>query len=538
MATTSAFLFAAATGAVPSLQRTRVLVEAGKPVAVRVLGKPWRQGKTFLESDPTPPARNPQGLYGDCSVGSGDFHIKAKLTLSHLDRSAAAFAFALTDFFGFEGAHNAMFVTGPFFNNARGKKIGDPEAVITPGKPFDFECIRKEDMLYVLIGNTTVYQQKVSVRAMGPPGFRPARSTMRVHSFSVTGNLEPYTEPKPRVRISDVDNITAHPFVTPLPDLMETRYVRLDDGGILTATGYQAFVSYDEGKSYKRFPIFPNGENMTFRKALAVKAPDGTVVLVFANDREFNFSWDRKKNLPNHECRRPVYTVRSRDNGKTWTPPMQLDDTYCGALNDAIVTGRGTIIVTGQELLYQEGRHTTRPYVCTDNGKTWMKADKLDIEMPRGDHSGLIEATLTELRDGRIWILLRSYHGFFYEAFSSDDGRTWTQPKPSTVKSTGSPGILKRLHSGRLMLMWNAIPNEGFKRREELSIAFSDDDAHSWTKPLVILRNPGGRVSYPNVFEPEPGRIWFSVGQGHYRGTFREKDMLKQEAKTAFPHDR
>ena len=513
--------------------RNMVFVQRGVPQAVKAVHKEWTQGDGYVESDPTPPGRNPQGLYSAVSIGSGDFHIKAELTILRRRRSAAAFVFGGNDFFGFEGAHGAMFVTGSWFDGACGDKIGDPAQHMQDGVPFTLECIRKEDILHVLIGDETVYTQKVSVKALGAVGFQPARSTMRIHEFSATASFEPYVEPKRRqkVSVSDVDNITRHPLVKPRPDLREADYVRLSDGAILTAKGRDAFVSHDEGVTWQSYPIFSADQDFEMRFGLLTATRSGAAIVMFVNEREARFSWDRKRNRPKPDCRRPTYAIRSLDGGKTWVDLQRIDNSYCGCLNDAVQTRGGNVVVAGQELLYEEGRHTTRPYVSADDGKTWVKADKVDIEMSPGDHSGLIEATLTQLEDDRLWMLCRSYHGFFYESFSSDEGLTWTAPKPSTATSTGSPGLLRRLASGRLMLMWNAVPNEGFKRREELSIAFSEDDGKTWTDPLVILRNPGGRVSYPHLFERAPGEIWFTTHQGHFKGVFLERDVLGGEAR-------
>ena len=92
-------------------------------------------------------------------------------------------------------------------------------------------------------------------------------------------------------------------------------------------------------------------------------------------------------------------------------------------------------------------------------------------------------------------------------------------------KQTVSPGMLMRLSDGRLVLFWNAIPNEGFVRREELSVAFSSDDGKTWTKPRVIAKNPTGRVSYPYVFEAEPGVLWVTTMQGNFRGSMKVDEL-------------
>ena len=52
-------------------------------------------------------------------------------------------------------------------------------------------------------------------------------------------------------------------------------------------------------------------------------------------------------------------------------------------------------------------------------------------------------------------------------------------------------------------------------QREELSLAFSEDDAKTWTKPVVIARQPGGGLSYPFVFERRPGELWIIHSISH-----------------------
>ncbi|HQE81392.1 MAG TPA: hypothetical protein PLM14_00245 [Candidatus Hydrogenedentes bacterium] len=61
--------------------------------------------------------------------------------------------------------------------------------------------------------------------------------------------------------------------------------------------------------------------------------------------------------------------------------------------------------------------------------------------------------------------------------------------------------------------------------REELSLAFSEDDGKTWTQP-VIARQPGKWLSYPYVFEPAPGVVWLTTMQGMVRVSFLESDLV------------
>ena len=78
-------------------------------------------------------------------------------------------------------------------------------------------------------------------------------------------------------------------------------------------------------------------------------------------------------------------------------------------------------------------------------------------------------------------------------------------------------------------MLWNRFaesrpPRLG--RREELSIAFSEDDGKTWSEPEVLLRLRGQRVSYPAVFESRPGELWVTVWQSATFIKLQENDFI------------
>lgn len=324
------------------------------------------------------------------------------------------------------------------------------------------------------------------------------------------------------------NGIVLDPRAEPMPNLPHGPFVHLDGGRILGVDGQDAIISGDGGKTWEHHPIFTPDQAFKIRPERALlRTKAGTLILVFINDAVRHYSWDKEKNVPKPDMLLPSYAIRSTDGGKTWTDLTELHGGWCGCIQDIIQTENGNVVVPGQEILYDEGRHATMPYVSTDEGKTWQRTRYLDIG-GQGDHAGAIEATLAQLKDGRVWMLLRSYHGHFYESYSKDSGLTWSEIEPSQIKSTGSPGKLVRLASGRLALLWNALPNEGYVRREELSIAFSEDEGATWTPAQVFARNKGGRVSYVHAFEYQPGELWITTMQGDLRARLYEKDFLKE----------
>ena len=65
--------------------------------------------------------------------------------------------------------------------------------------------------------------------------------------------------------------------------------------------------------------------------------------------------------------------------------------------------------------------------------------------------------------------------------------------------------------------------------RAELSLAFSEDDGKTWTRPVVIIRRPGGSLSYPFILERRPGELWVCTFFGTKLGvTVKETDFVKK----------
>ena len=212
---------------------------------------------------------------------------------------------------------------------------------------------------------------------------------------------------------------------------------------------------------------------------------------------------------------------------------------------EIIQTSTGNIVLPMQELLYAEGRHVIRPYVSQDNGKSWIKTNYIDTG-GKGHHDVNTEPTLVELKDGTLWMLLRTNFDYFWSAFSYDQGLSWTELRNSNIDASSSPAFMTRLTSGRLVMTWNRLKADGTEEverkesrlahqyqspswfRNELSIAFSDDDGVSWTKPVVIARKSGqgARLSYPYIYEYQKGRLWVTTGQGELKISLRESDFV------------
>lgn len=181
------------------------------------------------------------------------------------------------------------------------------------------------------------------------------------------------------------------------------------------------------------------------------------------------------------------------------------------------------------------GRHETVIEYSDDGGASWrLSASKLTspcYEGYNGSNEGACEPCFEELRDGSIWMLMRTQAGCLYESFSKDSGTTWSQAAPSRFRTSTGPANLLRHRDGRLVLTWNncELPpkHEGvgvYGGRDALHIAISNDDGRTWQGFREIYldhrRNDNPAASgdrgtaYPLAACTEEGQIVVLAGQG------------------------
>lgn len=157
--------------------------------------------------------------------------------------------------------------------------------------------------------------------------------------------------------------------------------------------------------------------------------------------------------------------------------------------------------------------------VSSDQGKTWKLHGAL-----KAPHWAL-ENMVVELRDGRLWTLIRTGAGVLWQSHSSDKGVTWTEAHATDIPNPGSRFFIRRLASGNLLL----INHYKFKGRSHLTARLSADDGKTWNEGLLL--DERSNVSYPDAVQDKDGTIWAvhdrdRGGDGEILlSTFREEDV-------------
>lgn len=173
-------------------------------------------------------------------------------------------------------------------------------------------------------------------------------------------------------------------------------------------------------------------------------------------------------------------------------------------------------------------------YASTDNGETFVLRGGADIPNRRFD-----EHMVVERNDGSLWMMCRRYDGIG-QAFSYDQGYTWTDEGHSGILSPCTRFFFRRLRSGNL-LMVNHVdflgPNDPIDKQDfvdedrcNLMAKLSLDDGKTWVGGLML--DERGEVSYPDGTESDDGLIYITYDHERYdareilMAVFTEEDIL------------
>jgi hypothetical protein len=236
-----------------------------------------------------------------------------------------------------------------------------------------------------------------------------------------------------------------------------------------------------------------------------------------------------------------IWHTRSTRGRSQWRTPRMIWSGYTGALNSAVELRNGRILLPFSYVTKRDWRRRGEGFdeftfvgtfdsialYSDDQGETFrLSTPPLKVETPDIVSAyGAVEPVVIELKDGRVWMLIRTQRERFYESFSPD-GAHWSEPQPSPIASSDSPAGLTRTDDGRLVLVWNNCRRfpYAYGGRHVLHAAISADEGRTWAGYREVLRDPkldqppppGGDfgTAYPFPLAVVGDRILISSGQG------------------------
>ena len=118
------------------------------------------------------------------------------------------------------------------------------------------------------------------------------------------------------------------------------------------------------------------------------------------------------------------------------------------------------------------------------------------------------ESMVLERGDGSLLMLSRtSGVGKLAECVAHDGGSTWSGGVPSEIPTPSTRFFVRRLKSGRVLL----VNNDSATRRNNMTAFLSEDDGRTWAHSLVL--DPRD-TSYPDVAEDIHGNLFMVWDRG------------------------
>lgn len=338
-------------------------------------------------------------------------------------------------------------------------------------------------------------------------------------------------------------NRRLHPACRPLSIDSNGPFEILPDDRLATVDEHGLRISADNGATWEALPA-RFGQITGGASTRLVCTTSGVLVMLYLDMANYNFTWDDAIGEPKADCLLELWAARSLDGGQTWVDRQCVLDGYNANFFGFIQLRGGRLVASVERLVTDPGRWVACSLTSDDDGHTWRRSHYIDLG-GHGHHDGALEPTLEELTDGRLLMLIRTNWDRFWQAISDDGGLNWRTVCPTDIDASSSPGQLLRLRSGRLALIWNRLnPEQSLAaksvpgamsehpaswQREELVIAFSEDDGATWTPPLIIARQPGGQISYPHLFERRPGTLWL-IAELAFNKWWEDPNPLRLEA--------
>jgi hypothetical protein len=336
----------------------------------------------------------------------------------------------------------------------------------------------------------------------------------------------------------DVSSVKAAPPIPQLPKITPLKdyipfYAQLSDGRLMgiserTVEGvHQAIARYstDDGISWS--------EAETLFRLPKDNGEWGISNILLDHDGELHFFYTltytvgQSKGI--YDMRIDVWHVRSTNARKNWKAPQPLWKGYYGSMNSVIQLRSGRIVLplsvltprtwgtpgAGFDAFTDVGRFSSKVGYSDDGGESWhLSPVEFKTSMPYIGADGMIEPIVIQLKDGRVWMLIRTPNGRFYESLSKD-GAEWSRPQPTEIFSSDSPAALVRLKDGRIVMFWNNCLRYPYAQggRFVIHAAISEDEGKTWRGYREVASDP--RVDTPHPPEGDYGvsYIWPVVTQ-------------------------
>jgi sialidase-1 len=258
--------------------------------------------------------------------------------------------------------------------------------------------------------------------------------------------------------------------------------------------------SLDNGASWSPLQVLvDNGANSASNPCPVIDRTTGTIWLLstrnLATDRESDIIAGKSRATPT------VWTMKSNDDGVTWSPPVEITASvrlpgwtwYATGPGVGIQTSAGRLVIPANHAEFPGGIHRSHLFFSDDGAKTWTLGGSAD--------PGTNESQVVELAEGRLMLNMRNHPpkpaNFRMVATSVDGGRTLTtaHPDETLIEPPAQASILRystARSQDRNRLLFS---NPASARRERMAVRVSYDEGTTWPVMRVLHDGPAAYSS-------------------------------------------
>ena len=283
----------------------------------------------------------------------------------------------------------------------------------------------------------------------------------------------------------------------------EADIVRNDDGSLFMA--YTHFRSWEDdaaarilsrrstdgGRSWSNSRVVVENEG---RKNVAAVS-----MLQLAPDRLFLFYQRQDSEQSCAICAR-----LSADGGDSFGPATFLtssDRYHCLCNDSALRLSSGRLCLPYTVNMAATGSPARLEAGCLysdDEGTSWRSSDTVFAP-----ESGAMEPKVVELKDGRLWMLLRTDQGTLFQTYSQNRGEHWNETESSGIAAPMAPFVLQRIPTtGDILLIRNPtvdLEHHHQGVRTPLTCTISSDEGKSWRYAKELETDRSLAYSYASL---------------------------------------
>lgn len=223
-----------------------------------------------------------------------------------------------------------------------------------------------------------------------------------------------------------------------------------------------------------------------------------------------------------------IHTDESGKADAKWSQPRRLFE--------GIMMNKPTVTRDGRWLMpaaVWQTNGSCRVLASTDHGASFAQIGAASVPDPKDRNCD--EHMLVQRKEDSLWLLVRTKYGIG-ESVSTDGGKTWPEVTPTKIPHPVTRFFVRRLTSGKLLLVRHDPPAESAKVRSHLTAFLSDDEGRTWQGGLLLDERKG--VSYPDGVQAADGVISVIYDWDRMRekeilmAIFTEDDVLQKKIRS------